>query len=111
MYFDKYATLERLTQTAGDSDKEEYTAVAMPAFRVNVQPANAETIALTEGIVGKTYTLFTKATGIRDGDRVTISGEWINGVATNKQLQVSNVGNWHFWPLRHFEITCVEIEQ
>lgn len=111
MYFDKYATLQRLTQISGDTDKEEFTEVARPAFRVNVQPANAETVALVEGVFGKTYTLFTKAIGIKDGDRVTISGTWTDGETLNKQLQVANVGNWSFYPLPHFEITCVELEQ
>lgn len=96
----------------GDADKEEYATVAgMQGFAVNVQPANAETVALVNGVFGKTYTIFTKTRGVRDGDRLTVSGSWLDGQSTNKQLQVMNVGNWDFGPLPHFEITCAEIEQ
>jgi hypothetical protein len=112
MYFDKIATIQRLLATDADSDKENYGAVAgSGGISVNVQPSNAETVALINGVFGKTYTVFTTVSGIKDGDRLTISGRWIDGVTLNKQLQVMNVGNWFFPPLPHYEITCVEIEQ
>lgn len=112
MYLDKVASIQRLIQTQGDSDKEAYDDVSgLESLAVNVQPATAETVALINGVFGKTYTVFTQARGIRDGDRMTISGTWLDGQSTNKILQVMNVGNWDFGPLPHFEITCAEIEQ
>lgn len=76
-----------------------------------MQPANSETVALSGGIFGKTYTVFTPRAGIKDGDRLTVLDTWIDGVTQNKVLQVMGVGNWSFAPLPHFEITCAEIKQ
>lgn len=112
MYFDKAAAIQRLIQSQGDADKEDYGAVSgLESFPVNVQPASPETVALAGGIFGKTYTVFTTVSGIKDGDRMVIHNTWIDGVTQNKELQVMNVGNWWFPPLPHYEITCVEIEQ
>lgn len=112
MLLDKVASVQRLIMTDADSDKEAYGSVSgLEAVAVNVQPATAETVALINGVFGKTYTIFSKTRGMRDGDRITISGTWIDGQSTNKELQVMNVGNWDFPPLPHFEITCAEIEQ
>jgi hypothetical protein len=111
MFFDKVASISRLIQLQGDSDKEAYSDVAeLSGFPVNVQPSNPETVALSNGIFGKTYTIFTKKAGVKDGDRITISGQWIDGVTQFKELQVANVANWWFPPLPHYEITCMEIE-
>ncbi len=110
MYFDKHATIKRESATQADSNKEDYGSQAgLQSIAINIQPANAETVALTGGVFGKTYTVYTTHSGIKDGDRLTVSGIFIDGVSINKELDVKAVGNWNFPPLPHFEITCVEI--
>jgi hypothetical protein len=111
MYFDKTGIIQRLTETSGDSNKEDYQSVTgLAGFPINVQPSSPETTVLVNGVYGKTYTVYTTHSGIKDGDRLTVSGLFTDGKTQNKTLQVSNVGNWSFPPLPHFEITCVEIE-
>lgn len=112
MLLDKVASIQRLIQSQSDADKESYGAVSgLEAISVNVQPSNAETTAIAGGIFGKTYTIYCTVSGIKDGDRITVSGTFVDGISQNKQLQVANVGGWSFPPLPHFEITCMEIEQ
>lgn len=111
MYFDKTASIQRLQALLGNSNKEEYSEVeAMQNLQVNVQPASSETVAITGGIFGKTYSVYTTQSGIKDGDRLTVSGLFGDGLTLNKQLDVKDVGDWSFGPLPHFEIICTEFE-
>ena len=110
MILDRTGSIQRLTAQAG-TDKEAYQIVSgLEAVSLHIQPASAETVALSEGVFGKTYTVFTQRSGIKDGDRLTISGTFIDGLSTNKTIQVQSVGNWNFAPLAHFEITCIDYE-
>jgi len=111
MLLDKYISVKRLTPLQNNSDKEDFQVITgLQAVRANIQPSNAETVALVEGVFGKTYTIYTTISGIRDGDLVTVSGTFVDGLSQNKQLRVANVGNWSFPPMPHFEITALEIE-
>lgn len=83
MILDKIAFVDRLTPEASNSDREAYTAhsgfigkggIATSAISINIQPATAETIALAEGIVGKTFRAFTNASGVVETMRLTVSG-------------------------------------
>jgi len=111
MYFDKIGIVKRLTPLSDDPDKEDYQTIGLHGFDINVQPASDEATALTGGVYGKTYTVYTTQSGIFQGDRLTVSGTFIDGVGVNKELNVTSVANYHFAPMKHFEITCTEITE
>lgn len=111
LYLDKTASIQRLTTQAGNVNKGEFTAVSgMEAIDVNVQPSNPETVALVNGIYGKTYDVFTTASGIKEGDKLTVSGTFVDNLTQNKALRVSSVANWYFGPLPHFELVCTDLK-
>lgn len=112
MFFDKYGSIQRLTALVSDANKESFQIVSgLEAIPINVQPASPETTALINGVFGKTYTVFTKTIGFREGDRLTVSGTFIDGYSVAKELQVMNVSNQMYGPIPHFEVTCVDVEQ
>lgn len=98
MYLDKTVSIERLMPTSGDSDKESYSAVGnYHAVKMNIQPASAELTAITEGAYGQTFQAFVTVSGLRIGDRVTVSG---NG---DKYI-IKGINN-HIWgPIPHLEV-------
>lgn len=80
---DKIVFVSRLAKDSSDNDKEQYTThsgfagpggIASAAVRMNIQPANAETTVLVDGVFGKVYNGFTNASGVVEGMRVTESG-------------------------------------
>lgn len=98
MFFEKKCAVERLTPTAADADKEQYATIS--AYRnidINIQPATAELTAVSDGIYGQTFQAFVTVSGIRTGDRVTVSG-------TNDLFIVKGVHNWNYGPIPHYEI-------
>jgi hypothetical protein len=98
MYLDKIASIARLTADSLDSDKEQYQpVVALAAVRINVQPASAELTAITEGQFGQTFQAFTQTTGIKIGDRITISG-------TNAKYTVKGIQDHNWGPIPHLEL-------
>lgn len=111
MFFDKTGSIERFSELVSDTNKEDFQVVTgLEAIPINVQPANPETTILVEGVFGKTYNVYTTVSGMKDGDRLTVSGLFTDGKSLNKKLTIKNIGNWSFGPLPHFEIVCVEIE-
>lgn len=98
MYLDKIAQVERLIPTSGDSDKEQYQAVGnYGAIEINVQPATAELTAISEGVFGQTFTGFVTVSGIRIGDRITISG-------SNQRYIVKGIQDQYYGPIPHLEL-------
>ena len=80
---DKTAFISRLEKNASDNDKEQYTTfsgfagpggIATAAVKMNIQPANAETTVLVDGVFGKIFNGFTSASGVVEGMLVTVSG-------------------------------------
>ncbi len=111
MYFDKSGSIKRYSELASNANKEDFEVVTgLEAIPINVQPASPETTVLVEGVFGKTYSVYTTVSGMKDGDELTVSGLFTDGLTLNKILRIRDVGNWNFGPLPHFEITCVEIE-
>lgn len=98
MYLDRTVSIERLTPTFLDSDKESYQAVGnYQAVKMNIQPASAELTAVSEGVYGQTFQAFTTVSGIRISDRVTVSG-------SGDKYIVKGVNN-HIWgPIPHLEL-------
>ena len=87
---DKIAFVSRLEKDSSDNDKEQFTTfsgfegpggIQTAAIRCNIQPANAERTVLVDGVFGKTFDMFTAASGVVEGMRVTVSG-------TNQQYLV-----------------------
>lgn len=112
MFFDKIGTITRLTVTQANTDKETYQAVSgMESIPINVQPASAETVALSNGVYGKIFDVYTTVSGMIDGDRLTVSGIFIDNKTQNQVLIIQNVRPWYFGPLPHFEITCALLEE
>lgn len=96
MILDRVVNLARLSPNASNNDKEAYVTYISGA-RMNIQSASAETIALMEGAVGRTFRGFTTVSGIQIGDQVTVSG-------LNTQYVVKGVEDWWMEPLPHLEI-------
>lgn len=107
MFFDKLGQVSRL-QNSG-TDKKTYQPVAsLQGFPIQVQPASAEDVALSEGVFGRTYTIFTTQSGINTGDRLTVSGTFIDNYSQNVILTVNGIEDWYHGPLPHFEIVASE---
>ena len=98
MFLDKTASVDRLQRTNADSDKEEYQAVGnYGAIKINIQPATAELTAIAGGVYGQTFQAFVSVSGLRIGDRVTISG-------SSQQFIVKGIEDHHYGPLPHLEV-------
>lgn len=98
MYLDKTASVQRLQALAGNADKEDYQAVGnYGAVRINIQPASAELTAVTDGVYGQTFRAFVSVSGVRVGDRITVSGSNVNYI-------VKGVQNNIWGPLPHLEL-------
>lgn len=96
---DKTVSIQRLTVVLSDSDKEQYQEVGnMHNVAMNIQPATPELTAVSEGVYGQTFQAFTAVSGIKIGDRVTVSG-------TSEKFIVKGINNWYNAVLPHLEIT------
>lgn len=83
MLLDKTVFVYALAKDSDDADKDGFIAhngfsdmrgAATNAVKVNIQPASSETIALSDGIVGKTYDVFTQSSGLTEGMKIVVSG-------------------------------------
>lgn len=102
LILDKIASIYRLQPTSGDSDKEDYQLVGnYNRVQINIQPAGPELTALSEGQYGKTYQAFVTVSGIRQGDRVTVSG-------TSKNYIVKGIHDQLWGPIPHLELVLFE---
>lgn len=102
MILDKNASVARLTADSDDSDKEAYVAVdGLGNVKINIQPADAELTAVADGVFGQTFQAFVSVSGIKIGDRITVSG-------SNIQYLVKGVRDWYFAPLPHVELVLFE---
>ena len=98
MFYDKIASIARLTPETADTDKERYGAVGnYEAIDINIQPATAELTAVSDGVYGQTFRAFVAVSGIMVGDRVTVSG-------TGDVFTVKGVDDLFFSPIPHLEL-------
>mgnify|MGYP001567642294 CR=1 FL=1 len=105
MILDDVISIQRLTPDSTNANKESYQInAALSAVAVNLQPATAEDVAISEGVFGQTYIGFTTESGIKEGDFVTVSG-------SNQQLRVKGIEDWSKDPIPHFELTLVSFAQ
>ena len=91
MYFDKNA---QHFQPTLSGTSESYTFVAN--FVVNIQPANAESTVVVNGVYGRTFKAFMTYSGLNIEDHVTISG-------TNNTYRVKAVSPYNYGALQHYE--------
>jgi hypothetical protein len=99
MYLDRTAT-HLVLQRSGSS--ESYREVAV--FKVNVQPASGESVALSGGIYGKTFTGYTTYSGLNIGDAVTLSGTTTH---SGMFYTVRAVKDYSYSPFPYFEATLI----
>lgn len=96
MILDRVVNIARLTPDNSDNDKEAYVTV-LNGVRMNIQPASAELIALSEGQIGRTFRAYTAVSTIKISDQITVSG-------TGTRYIVKGVDDWHFGNLPHLEL-------
>lgn len=108
MILDKSAFVARLAPDAASADKEGYVTFSgfggSAAVRLNIQPATPEITALSEGVVGKVYTAFLRASGVSEGMRLTVSG-------TGEQYIVRARSTFNYGVEQHQELTLFKREK
>lgn len=99
MILDAVIAISRLTKDPDNNYKESYMPnMALQAVEGNLQPADPSETAISEGIYGQTFVFFTTESGIRSGDRATVSG-------TGEKFTVRGVTDWSQTDLiPHFEM-------
>lgn len=100
MILDRTVNVARLTPDNDNADKEGYVTL-LSGVKMNIQPASAELLALSEGQIGKTYRAFTSISGILLSDKITVSG-------TGSNYIVKGVEDWHFGAIPHLELLLFE---
>lgn len=99
MFFEKIASVARLSPLSSDSNKEQYAEITIyGAIEINIQPATPELTAIADGAYGQVFLGFVTASGIALGDRITVSG-------TADQYIVRGIANWNYAPIPHLELT------
>ncbi len=107
MIFDRLCTIYRLTKTADNNDKESFAAdPGLIDIPINIQPAGAEDTILSDGVFAQTWMGFVVESGIRSGDKLTISGALTTGLP--RDMVVKGVENWNFGDSAHLELTLTE---
>ena len=105
MIFRHVVSVERLSPTQADADKEGWVAVGlMDHAPVDIQPAGGEKTVLAEGVYGKTYTIFTTLSGFKTGDRLTAQNTTLSGM----KVIIRGIEDWNSGPLPHYQMTAVE---
>ncbi len=102
---DKIVFISRLEKTSADVDKQVYTTfsgfvgpggIPTAAARMNIQPANAETTVLVDGVFGKTFNAFTTSSGIVEGMLVTVSGTSDQYIVRGRQANSNGLLPAHY---------------
>lgn len=110
MLLDKTAFVARMTRDISDADKEAFVThsgfvgplgIATAAIKINIQPADAQLVAISDGVIGKTYKAFTRASGVLEGMRLTISG-------TGERYMVTGREPYNYGVEEHYELTVTK---
>jgi hypothetical protein len=103
---DQVISISRLTKRTDNDSKELYQInEALTSIKCQIQPAGAEEIAISEGVFGQTALCFTTQSGIKSGDKVTVSG-------TGQTYRVRGIEDWSQIDIEpHYEITLIEMEE
>jgi hypothetical protein len=99
VYTDNYLSVEHYGPLSTNAKKLGYTVdTGLLNVPVNVQPASKEVLAVTGGAYGKAYIIYTTASGILEGDRLTLSG------MLTKTYTVKGRENFNYGPAQHLEL-------
>lgn len=101
MILDKRAYVARLSPNSNDNDKEMYVDILPGGIKINIQPADAELLAITDGAYGRTYVGYTTYSGLAIGDRITTSGR-------AEVFIVKGLKDWQMPPLPHTELVLLK---
>lgn len=109
MIEDKTVFVAKISSDGIGTDKETYTThsgfllggVRTAAVKMNIQPASAELTAMTDGEMFKTFTAFTRTSGVVEGMRVTVSG-------TNDIYTVKGRQDFNYVIGQHFELVLIK---
>lgn len=106
MFFDSVVSIERLKRDSDNSNKESYVAnQALQTVKINIQPASAEESIMVDGVFVQTYTGFTTNSGLKVGDKITVSG-------TATKFRVKGISDWSLPDLiPHYEYILVRFEE
>jgi len=83
MILDSTVFVQTLSPTATNNDLETYidhpcfldpSGQPTNAVKVNIQAADSQLVMLSEGVLGKTYRIFTTISGLVEGMKLTVSG-------------------------------------
>lgn len=90
MILDRIVSVKYLLPNASNTSKESYVSnLALLNVKMDIQPASDQTIALTGGVLGYSFTGYTTQSGIFEGNYLTVSG-------TGEIYIVRGVKNWSF---------------
>ncbi len=105
LILDRVINISRLLQDTDDSTKEQAVSyIPLIGVACNIQPAGPEDVVMAEGVFGQAYVCFTTASGIIEGDLVTVSG-------TGEKYKVRGKSNWMSPALSpHIELLLTEFE-
>jgi hypothetical protein len=106
MILDTVISIQRLTKDLIDADKEKYESnLALSSVKCQIQPASPEETAIASGVFAQTFICFTTESGIRPGDKVTVSG-------TSEVFRVRGIEDWSMPDVSpHYELTMVRFEE
>lgn len=105
MILDQILAIERIQKDVTNSRKESYVSnLALQAVKCQIQPASPEDTAIADGVFGQTFMCYTTESGIKQGDKVTVSG-------TGEVYRVKGIEDWSMDPMPHYEMTIVMFEE
>lgn len=96
---DKYVSVEHLVKDSGANTEGYVADLGLAAVPVNIQPSSKEVIALNGGMFGKSYTIFTTASGILETDRLTV----VSGTYSTQYL-VKGHEDYGYFDASHYEL-------
>lgn len=106
MILDSIISISRLQTDSGNANKESYVPnAALLDVKVNIQPASVEDTAISEGVFGQTFMMFTTNSGLMSGDKITVSG-------TGATYRIKGIQDWSLPDLTpHYECIIVKFEE
>lgn len=106
MILDRICSIYHLTRDADNADKEQYKLdIGLINTPLHIQPGGNEDTILSDGVFTQTWVGFTTESGIRSGDKITISG------AVVSNYMVRGLQNWDFGDCPHYGLTLLEFEE
>lgn len=106
MMFDAIISIKRLQRDIDNSNKESYVDnAALQCIKCQLQPAGTEETAISDGVFGQTFLMFTTESGVLVGDHCTVSG-------TGQTFRVKGIEDWSQIDLiPHYEMTLIRMEE